>query len=180
MRIKKENTIGLVVDIQERLFPAMIHKEELLKNSRILIQGLKILRVPLVVTQQYTRGLGETMEEIRSLLPGLDFIEKNEFSCCDNPIFSEKLKNSGAKNIVIFGIEAHVCVLQTAIDLKEAGYHPIVVMDCVSSRAEKSISLAMERFRHEGIPMTSAESILFELIRRAGTDEFKSVLKHVK
>lgn len=180
MRIKKENTVGLVIDIQERLFPVMFHKEELLKNCRILIQGLKILEVPLLVTRQYSKGLGETIDEVRSLLTGSEPIEKNEFSCYDNPVFTGKLKISGADNIVICGIEAHVCVLQTAVDLKEAGWNPIVVMDCVSSRSEESITLAMERFRQEGILMASVESILFELTRRAGTEEFKCVSRLVK
>jgi hypothetical protein len=180
MRIKKENTIGLVVDIQERLFPVMLHKEELLKNCRILIQGMKILEVPLLVTQQYTRGLGETVKEIRSLFAEFESIEKNAFSCLDNPVFREKLKHAGAQNIVLCGIETHVCVLQTAVDLKEAGYCPIVVMDGVSSRSEKSMSLAMERFRYEGILMASAESLLFELLRKAGTETFRSISNLVK
>jgi len=180
MRIEKGNTFGLAIDIQERLFPAMCNKEELLKNCRILIQGLKILGVPLIVTQQYTKGLGGTIEEVGSLVPGFEPIEKNEFSCYDNHAFAGELKNFMANNIIICGIEAHVCVLQTAVDLKEAGFNPVVVMDCVSSRSEKSIALSVERFRHEGIMMASAESILFELARKAGTAEFKSVSKLVK
>lgn len=180
MRITKENTIGLVIDIQERLVPAMFEKETLLKNCQTLIRGLNELGVQLVVTQQYTKGLGDTAEEIREVVPGFTYIEKRDFSCCDEPAFAEKLKKINAKNIVICGIESHVCVLQTAVDLKAAGYNPVVVMDCVSSRVPASIEIARERFRFEGIMMTSYESILFELTRSASAPEFKAISKLVK
>ena len=180
MRITKENTIGLVIDIQERLVPAMFEKETLLKNCQTLISGLNELGVQLVVTQQYTKGLGETADEIRDVVFGFNYIEKRDFSCCDEPVFAEKLKELNAKNIIICGIESHVCVLQTAVDLKAAGYNPVVVMDCVSSRVPASIEIARERFRFEGIMMTSCESILFELTRSAAAPEFKAISKLVK
>jgi nicotinamidase-related amidase len=180
MRITKENTIGLVIDIQERLFPVMWENEVLLKNCKILIEGLHELKIPLITTQQYTKGLGETHAEIKSVISDFSFIEKREFSCCDEPTFLEKLKETGAKNIIICGIESHVCVLQTAVDLKQAGLNPIVVMDCVSSRAKENIELAKERFRYEGIMMTSYESVLFELTRSSGAAEFRAISRLVK
>jgi nicotinamidase-related amidase len=180
MRITKENTVGLIIDIQERLFPAMLEKELLLKNTMILIQGLMELKLPLVITQQYTKGLGETIPEIKSVIPEFSFIEKRDFSCCDEPLVMEKLKELNAKNIIICGIESHVCVLQTAVDLKESGFNPIVVMDCVSSRTKENIEMAKERFRYEGIMMTSYESILFELTRSSAAPEFKAISKLVK
>ena len=180
MRILKENTIGLVVDIQERLVPVMEEKEQLIENCSKLIQGLQILGVPLLVTQQYTKGLGETIDEIKSVINDFQYIEKKDFSCFDEPVFAEKLVLSGAKNVIICGIESHVCVLQTALDLKEAGYVPVVVMDCVSSRSFDNMDLASERFRYEGIMMTSFESVLFELTRSAGATGFKEISKLVK
>lgn len=180
MRITKENTVGLVIDIQERLFPAMYEKETLLKNNLILIQGLQELGLPLVFTQQYTKGIGETLSEIKSVIPDFNYIEKRDFSCCDEPVIAEKLKELGAKNIIITGIESHVCVLQTAIDLKESGLNPIVVMDCVSSRSKSNIQLAKERFRFEGVIMTSYESILFEITRSSKAAEFRAVSKLIK
>lgn len=180
MRITKENTVGLVIDIQERLFPAMYEKETLLKNNLILIQGLQELGLPLVFTQQYTKGIGETLSEIKSVIPDFNYIEKRDFSCCDEPVVAEKLKELGAKNIIITGIESHVCVLQTAIDLKESGLNPIVVMDCVSSRSKSNIQLAKERFRFEGVIMTSYESILFEITRSSKAAEFRAVSKLIK
>lgn len=180
MRITKENTIGLIIDIQERLFPAMDEKEVLLKNCGILIQGLIELKLPLIVTQQYTKGLGDTIPEIKSVIPDFNFIEKRDFSCCDESSVIEKLKELKAKNIIVCGIESHVCVLQTAVDLKGAGFNPVVVMDCVSSRTKENIELAKERFRYEGILMTSFESILFELTRSSASLEFKAISKLVK
>ncbi|MCK3682735.1 isochorismatase family protein [Maribellus sp. YY47] len=180
MRITKEDTIGLIIDIQERLLPAMHDKDTLLKNCKILVEGLKQLSIPLMVSQQYTKGLGETLTEISSLVPEFEYFEKKDFSCFDVPEIREKLISLNAKKIIICGIESHVCVLQTAVDLKEAGLNPIVVMDCVSSRSPENLELAKERFRHEGIMMTSYESILFELTRAAGSDEFKAISKLVK
>ncbi len=180
MRILKEHTVGLVIDIQERLVPAMEESEQLIENCRKLIQGLQILGIPLLVTQQYTKGLGETIDEIKSVINNFEYIEKKSFSCLDEPVVAEKLAYMGAKNVIICGIEAHVCVLQTAIDLKASGYNPVVVFDCVSSRSFDNVDLAAERFRHEGILMTSMESILFELTRSSAAPEFKEISKLVK
>jgi len=180
MRILKDYTIGLVIDMQERLVPVMEESEQLIENCSKLIRGLQILGLPLLVTQQYTKGLGETVDEIKSAINDFQYIEKKDFSCFDEPVFAEKLALSGAANVIICGIESHVCVLQTAIDLKAAGYNPVVVMDCVSSRSFDNIDLASERFRYEGIMMTSLESILFELTRTSGTPEFKEISKLVK
>jgi len=180
MRILRENTIGLVIDIQERLVPVMEENEQFVENCSKLIQGLQILGLPVLVTQQYTKGLGETIDEIKSVIPDFQYIEKKDFSCYDEPAFAEKLDQSGAKNVIICGIESHVCVLQTAIDLKEAGYTPVVVFDCVSSRSFDNVDLAAERFRYEGIMMTSFESIPFELTRSAGANGFKEISKLVK
>jgi nicotinamidase-related amidase len=180
MRILKENTIGLVIDIQERLVPVMEDGEQFVENCSKLIHGLQILGLPILVTQQYTKGLGETIVEIKSVLKDFQFIEKKDFSCFDEPVFAEKLELSGAKNVIICGIESHVCVLQTAIDMKEAGYVPVIVMDCVSSRSYDNVDLAAERFRYEGIMMSSLESVLFELTRSAGNVEFKEISKLLK
>lgn len=180
MRIIKENTIGLIIDMQERLFPVMNDKETLLHNCKILTQGLGELNIPTITSQQYTKGLGETLPEIKSLIPDFSYMEKRDFSCCDEQNIAEKLKELNAKNVIICGIESHVCVLQTAVDLKETGLNPIVVMDCVSSRSNENMELAKERFRFEGIMMTSYESILFELTRSAGAAEFRAISKLVK
>lgn len=180
MRIEQGNSIGLVIDIQERLFSVMHSKDQLLERSKILIEGLQILSVPLLFTQQYSKGLGETHSEISSLIENFSAIEKSVFSCYDEPTVVEALEESDNTNVIICGIEAHVCVLQTAIDLKNSGYTPIIVVDCISSRKNLDLDIALLRYQQEGILVTSSESILFELTRSSKAPEFRSISKLVK
>ncbi len=180
MRIDRDSTIGVVIDIQEKLLPHMFEKDEVVRNTNILIQGLKELGVAVIVTEQYKKGLGETVESIAGFVKEFPHLEKISFSCCDDPKFTEKLETSTKRFVIIAGIESHVCVLQTAIDLKERGFHPVVVADCISSRTETNKELALIRMQQEGVLITSYESILFELARKAGTEEFKAISRLVK
>ncbi len=180
MRIYRDNAIGVVIDIQEKLLPHIFEKDEIVRNTNILIQGLKLLDVPILVTEQYKKGLGETVESIAKQVEEFPHYEKISFSCCDNPRFTEKIETSTKRDIIIAGIESHVCVLQTAIDLKERGFHPVVVADCISSRTKANKDIALIRMQQEGIYITSYESILFELARKSGTDEFKAISRLVK
>ncbi|HNZ71316.1 MAG TPA: isochorismatase family protein [Prolixibacteraceae bacterium] len=180
MRIIKEDCIGLVIDIQERLYPAMARKEEFLGNSCKLVLGLQELSVPLIVTQQYSKGLGQTLVEVSSLISHFNPIEKVSFSCYDEPAFVEALEEADKKTVIICGIESHVCVLQTAVDLKAAGYTPVVIYDCTSSRNKDDWKIALERFRYENIMVLNHESLLFELTRTAASSSFKSISKLVK
>ena len=175
MRIKKEQTAALVVDIQEKLFPVIASKEDLLANCIKLLKGLQILDIPVIVTQQYTKGLGDTIPEIRSLVPDFSYTEKRDFSCCGEQDVMIRLRELNAHHVIIFGIESHVCVLQTALDLKDSGFNPVIIMDAVSSRFPVNMELAKERFRHEGIMMTSVESILFELTVSSASPEFREI-----
>ncbi|MCX6239733.1 MAG: isochorismatase family protein [Bacteroidia bacterium] len=180
MRITKENTSALFIDFQERLFPAMNEKETLLKNVKILLEGLNILGIPIAFSQQYTKGLGETIEELRSLVPDFAPIEKTDFSCFGVEEYTAFLQHHQSKTIILCGIEAHVCVLQTAVDLKEYGYFPIVVTDCINSRNAISKESAIDRFSYENIMTATCESILFELMRSAKAEEFRAISKLVK
>ncbi len=180
MRIKREDTAGLVIDIQEKLFPLMDRHETLLKKCSQLIEGLKILGVPLLVTEQYPKGLGATIGEISSRTISFPVVEKMAFSCCDEPAVLGNPALDNRKTVIVFGIEAHVCVLQTTIDLMEEGYHAVVVADCISSRNREDKQLAVERMRSEGAVITSCESILLELARVSGTDEFKAISRLIK
>lgn len=180
MRINKKSSAALLIDIQEKLFPHMDQNEELLRKCTILIEGLKILGVPLVVTEQYPKGLGRTIKDISSLVEPVPAIEKIAFSCCDEPSVMQHAVIQTHRTIIICGIEAHVCVLQTVIDLHEAGYTAVVVEDCISSRHPGDKGIALERMRAEGAVITSCESILFELARVAGTDQFKAISRLVK
>lgn len=180
MRIKRENCTGLIIDIQEKLFPVIAEKEDLVAKCRILIEGLLILNIPVVATQQYTKGLGSTIPEISSLFDPFSFIEKASFSCFDEPAYLSSLEQSGKRNVLICGIESHVCVLQTAIDLMENGFQPIVISDCTSSRDLNEKQIALQRFALEGIHVSTAESILFELTRYSTAAEFRAISKLVK
>jgi len=166
--------------VQEKLFP-LIHEHELLaKNMSILIQGLKVLGVPMLVTQQYTKGLGGTINQISDAIGDYSHIEKMAFSCCGDEGFMTEFNKLDKKNVILAGIEAHVCVLQTTLDLLEAGYQPVVIEDCVFSRFPVNKKVAIERMRQAGAIISTFESILFELTEVSGTDLFKSIVKLVK
>jgi nicotinamidase-related amidase len=180
MRILRDQTAGLVIDIQEKLFPFISGNETLASNSGILIQGLQALNIPILVTEQYTKGLGPTIQPLHQYLAGEQVIEKLAFSCCDDQPFMVKLSALDKKFIVITGIESHVCVLQTAIDLLEHNFIPVVVEDCVSSRNLNDKQMAIARMRRSGAVITTYESVLFELLRFSGTEEFKAISRLVK
>ncbi|MCU4174976.1 hydrolase [Carboxylicivirga sp. N1Y90] len=180
MRVEKSNAVALIVDIQERLFPHIDGYQELEKNVGILIGGLKALEVPVLVTEQYVKGLGASIPSVEELIAQDPHVEKMAFSCCDEPKFTETLELTTKRFVIIAGIESHICVLQTAIDLKERGFNPVVVEDCVGSRNPANKANAMERLRQEGVIVSTYESILFELCRYAGTDAFKTISKLVK
>ncbi|HBH49225.1 MAG TPA: hydrolase [Bacteroidales bacterium] len=180
MRLYKENTIGLVVDMQEKLLPHITHSDEIKDNCIKLIKGLNILDVPIVVTQQYTKGLGPTDDDVNKAIGNFSYIEKMAFSCYRQSDFIKVLNKSGKRNVVIMGIESHICVLQTALDLLYNNFNPVVVTNAIGSRKAEDKQIALWRMRDVGSIMTTYESILFELCKQAGTDEFKAISKLVK
>jgi nicotinamidase-related amidase len=180
MRILKEKTAAVIIDIQERIFPAIHGHEKLAEKAAMLIEGLKVLGVHIIVTEQYVKGLGPTIPVIAEKIEGINRIEKASFSCCDEPGFMMELASSGKEFVIITGIESHVCVLQTAIDLQQSGYHPVVVEDCISSRNPNDKLMAIERMQKEGVIITTCEAILFELLRYSGGETFKAVSRLVK
>jgi len=180
MRILKENTIGLIIDIQEKLFPFIYENQQLAINVQKLIEGLHILQIPLLVTEQYPKGLGPTISKLSHLVQRTEPVEKNSFSCCDEQRFNDSMAKQGRRNIIICGIETHVCVEQTVLDLLENGYQPVVIENCVSSRKLEDKDIAIKRMRMEGVIITSYEAILFELCRFSGTEQFKALSKIIK
>ena len=180
MRIKCNDSLCLIIDIQERLFPHMACKEDLLRNTLVLLEGLKVLKVPVIFTEQYRKGLGPTIPEIISAADSFMPLEKSSFSCMDDKGIREALKNAGKKFVILAGIESHVCVLQTAIDLLEQGYVPVIVEDCVSSRHKASKETALRRLVQAGAVPATAETILFELLRYSGTEDFKKISRIIK
>jgi len=180
MRILKHQSTGLIIDIQERLFPHIHDSSVVAHHTAILIKGFRALDIPILLTQQYTKGLGDTIPAIRVAMGEYDILEKISFSCCDDPGFMGAINKLGNRYVIIAGIEAHVCVFQTTLDLVENGYQPVVVEDCISSRKANDKKVAVERMRQEGAIITTYESILFELCRYAGTEEFKKISQLVK
>lgn len=180
MRINKENTLAVIIDIQERLYPFIYENEKLTENIIKLIKGLKVLGTEFIITEQYSKGLGHTVSSINELVQNDLHIEKMSFSCCGSDEFLLHLKNKNKKNIVISGIESHVCVLQTVIDLINLGFQPVLIEDCVSSRNINDKNVAVARMRKEGAVISTYESILFELCEVSGTPVFKEISKLVK
>ena len=175
-----ENTLLLAIDFQERLMPVISNHEELTNKSKTLISGCRILDVPILTTQQYTKGLGETIAPLREALGEFEPIEKISFSCCGCLDFVAKLKETGKKDILISGIEAHVCVQQTVLDLLDSGYYVYVAADCISSRCDINRQYAEMRMRDAGAIITTMESALFELLKSADHPKRKEITNLVK
>jgi len=180
MRIHQNNSVIVVVEMQERLFPHIHEHRTLEHNCKILLSGFQVLKIPLLLTEQYPKGLGNTIQSIQSVLTIYEPIEKMTFSCCAEKKFTRRLTDLGRHNVILCGIESHVCVLQTTLDLSEMGYQPVVVVDCVSSRKPEDKEIALKRMQQENVLLTSYESILFELCSVAGTDVFKVISGLVK
>jgi nicotinamidase-related amidase len=180
MKIKAENCVFVQVDVQERLFPFMSNKEELEKNLNILVKGLKLHEIPIIVNEQYKKGIGETIASLKELTDDYPHFEKTTFSCCGNEDGLKAIKSTDKKFVILAGIETHVCVLQTALDLLEEGLQPVIVTDCVSSRKESDKDMAIQRLIQAGVIPTTYESLLFELTVNAKHAKFKEVSKLVK
>ncbi len=178
--LSKENAVLIVVDVQERLFPLISGKDIILNNMRKLIRFAKIIGIPIILTEQYPKGLGPTIPEIRGLLPNIKSIEKVEFSCFGSEKFRDILKNMRAETLIIIGIEAHICVAQTSIEGVKYGYRVCVVSDATSSRKIEDKNIAIERMRQSGVIVTSTEMLMYELLRKAETREFREALELIK
>lgn len=172
----------LVIDIQEKLLPPIFQKDQLVKNSELLIRLAGILKLPALMTTQYARGLGNTVPEIASLLPETQAIDKQMFSCFGSDAFCSQLKRlPGNRNTVLLcGMESHICVTQTALGALREGYIVHVASDAVSSRTEWNWKIGLERMRAAGAVISSTEMIIYELLRSSGAPAFKELLPYLK
>jgi len=180
MRILAEESMAIIVDIQEKLLPVIKDSEECVRNVKLLLEGFKLLHIPFIVTQQYTRGLGMTIPEIRDMVDNFHYLDKISFSCYEDSRLKEEIDKLQKKNIILCGAEAHICVQQTAIDLRAAGYNVIAVTNCIGSRKTEDKAAALKRYEYEGIMVATYESLLFELTRKAGSDTFKAISALIK
>jgi len=172
----------VVVDIQEKLLPPIFNKDTLVKNSQLLIRLAKILSLPIMVTTQYSKGLGSTVTEIADLLTDVVPYDKLEFSCFGSDQFRSRLKSlPGNRNTVLLcGMESHICVMQTALGALNEGYLVHVASDAVGSRAEWNWRIGLDRMRAAGVVISSTEMLMYELLRCSGTPQFKELLPYLK
>ena len=177
--LKRETSALLVIDLQEKIMPAIMNSGRVIENALKLIRGFKVMALPVIYTEQYPKGLGPTAQVLKEELTG-DAVQKMSFSCFGAGELFKELIKTGITQVVLCGVESHVCVQQSAMDLWANGFEVYLAADAASSRRELDYSTAMDRMRMNGIQVTTTESILFELLNVCGTDEFKAISKLVK
>ncbi len=178
--LQKENTALLIIDIQERILPVIFENERVVQNTLKLIKGFQVLNLPIYYTEQYPKGLGSTDKRIIEGLGEITSFTKMSFSCYGAGELFEEMTRKEIRNVVICGIESHVCVMQTVLDLLANDFSIYLAADAVSSRREFDYKFALNRMEKHGTEITLTESILFEMLEFCGTEEFKSISKLVK
>jgi len=179
--LRIESAIMLMVDVQEKLLPVISGKEDMVDNTIKLLKAAEVLKIPTMYTEQYPKGIGNTVPQILEALPaGAVKHEKNTFSCCDESEFNEKLRGLERSLVVVFGIESHICVLSTVMDLLLKKMRVVVAADACGSRNPYNHNLAMEEARACGASVLPIESIIYHLMGRSGTQEFKTMLPFFK
>ncbi|MCY6355453.1 hydrolase [Clostridium sp. ZS2-4] len=175
----KEDSILLIIDLQEKLMSAMKYREQIIEKNNVLISAAKEMNIPMLFTEQYPKGLGRTDSKISTNLKNALKFEKNSFSACSEE-FICTLKELGRKKIILTGTETHICVFQTARDLISLGYEVFVVADAVVSRTKANYTNGLDLMRSMGATITNTETVLFDLLKEAGTPEFKLCSKLIK
>lgn len=178
--ISKDNSLLLVIDIQETLFKVCLDRERVERNAVKLIEAAKALGLPVIATEQYPKGLGPTSDAIAKALGPVERTPKTSFSCFGEPGLGERLEKTGRDQVIVCGIEAHICVYQTARDLAARGRPVHVAGDAITSRGEFDFRVALDRMREEGIKVSSTEMIIYDLLGRSGTEEFQRLLPLLK
>ncbi len=178
--LDKNDAVLLIIDIQDKLAAMMKYKDQMVKNSLHLIELAKMQNIPVVVTEQYPKGLGRTVPEIRAALPSYKPIEKVAFNCCGEPAFLTEVKRLGKKKVIVTGMETHICVLQTSLGLLQEGLDVHLVQDAVCSRTKENWKTGVEFMRSAGAVVTCTETVLFQLLKVAGTEEFKKISQRIK
>lgn len=170
-----------VIDIQERLLPAIFEKDRLVRNAQLLVRLADILSLPVIVSTQYEKGLGRTIDEISMMLPKMKPVDKLEFGCFGNSDYCSmagKLENRNT--LLLCGMESHICVMQTALGALNQGLNVHVAADAVSSRTEMNWKIGLNRMQAAGAVISSTEMMIYELLGKSGTPAFKEMLKHLK
>lgn len=178
--LKRDGMVLVLIDMQDRLADVMPRRDAVVATSVLLVRAAAILDVPRIVTRQYPRGLGDTVPELAAILEDALSVDKVSFSCAADAGFAERLLSTGRTQVVLAGMETHICVTQTALALAASGHEVHVVADATCSRRDADHAVALDRLRAEGVVVTTAESVIYEALGAAGTDEFKAVLEAVK
>jgi len=173
MGVARDKTVFVLIDLQEKFIPVMHGIDSVVENTNILLESAEIMGVPVLVMEHYPKGLGKTSEKIK--LRKSKKFEKIAFSCFGCDEFADKIKDPDITDLVIFGIETHICILGTALDALDKGLRVHVVADAVASRTENNKSIGLTRLQQAGAYIVSTEMILFQLLKVAGTDEFKKI-----
>lgn len=178
--LDRKDVVLIVVDVQEKFRPVVFEFDRVVRSVRKLVEGFRILNLPVVVTEQYPQGLGRTVPELQESLGVFKPVEKTSFSCFGDSGFDRELERLGKKTVVLAGIEAHVCILKTALDALMRGLAVHVPVDCVSSIHESDCRIAVERYRQAGVFLASSEMLLFQLIDDSKVPEFRKISELVR
>jgi nicotinamidase-related amidase len=174
------DAVLVVIDVQDRLADAMPRRDEVVATTAVLVRSARVLGMPVLVTRQYPVGLGDVVAEVREALGDYTPIDKTAFCCRSDEGFSDELADTWRGQVILVGMEAHICITQTALALVEDGYRVHVVADAVCSRRDSDCEIALERLRYAGIAVTTAEAVLYEALGESGTEEFRTVLAMIK
>lgn len=177
MLIKRQHSFLLVIDIQARLAPAIEHGPEVIERNRWLLDIATEMSIPTVIAEQYPKGLGHTVEELRASIKAAQVMEKTHFSAFADADLAASIQALKRPQVILTGTEAHVCVLQTALDLVAAGFQVFVVADAIGSRHVHNRELALQRMRYAGCQIVSSEMVAYEWLHRSATDEFRHISK---
>jgi nicotinamidase-related amidase len=180
MLMRSETSCLIIIDVQERLAPVTTDPRRVIRGCALLMRAAHLLKVPVIVSEQYPQGIGPTIFDLREWLPPDGAVPKLHFSCADEPEIVRRLADSGRLQVVLAGVEAHVCVLQSALGFRQMGLEVFVVADASASRRSESEDVAWARLRSSGVNLVSVEMVLFEWLRVAGTPEFKEMIALIK
>ena len=180
MRLRREDSFLLVVDVQQKLAPHVLHHQDLTRRAEGLIRCAQLLEIPVLLSEHSPESIGSTVPSLATLVASNRIVRKTHFACTDQPACLDAIRSLKRKQALVCGMEAHVCVMQSALGLLERGFQPFLVQDAVGSRREEDRSAALERMRAAGCAMATAEMAMFEWMENADVPQFRDVLKLVK
>jgi len=178
--LDKEDTGLLIIDVQEKLMHVMGQKQRVLDNIIRLLHLSKLYHLPIMLTEHYRKWLGPTLPVIVETLPSYDPIDKMHFNCCDVDAFNNRLESEGFRNVILTGVESHICLFQTCVSVLERGYNVHVPLDAVDSRTDENWRVGLKLMERAGAVITSTEAVVYQLLKKAGTKEFKKILKLIR